>query len=172
MRALAPLAGRPVSLGAFAALVLVGVVAHADAPAEPPASPAPLDRDPPSTERSASPTAAEWLTAAPVLLARTSPKASSCVATRVREWLRVRCATPTFAISLLGGSHEGLAFWIGGEEEGRFGEVQLPLRRGDRRVVQLWATRDDPSGAKVVVPAQVLQEQWVEGEPAPTVTVL
>jgi hypothetical protein len=131
-----------------------------------------LARDVPGPARSALPTAEEWLGATQVKLTRTSPRAAACAASRVREWLRVRCATPTFAISLLGGETDGLSFWIGGEAEGRFGEVQLPLRRGDRRVVQLWATRDSGGGSAAVVPALVLQEVWVEDDAAPTVTVL
>jgi len=131
-----------------------------------------LEGDVPAARRSKAPSAAEWLTARPVKLTRQSPKAASCATTRVREWIRVRCASKTFAISLLGGSTDGLSFWIGTEAEGRFAEVQLPLRRGDRRVVQIWATRDEPSGGSVVEPSLVLQELWVEGDAAPTVTVL
>ena len=128
--------------------------------------------EPPSDERSPVPTAAEWAAATELHASRTSPRAKACRLTRVREWLRVRCAVDTFAISLLGGSNEGLSFWIGPPSEGRFGEVQMPLRRGDRRVVQLWGTKTDPAGVVEIVPSIVVQEAWVEGEPGPIVTVL
>jgi hypothetical protein len=160
--------------------LLAALVAHAEAPdgaasAAPPASagdsaaldPEPLAREVPTIERSKAPTAAEWATARIVKPRIRTPRATACTTRRLREWIRVRCQTPTFAISLLGGSNEGLSFWIGGEAEGRFGEVQLPLRRGDRRVVQLWANE---SG--VTTPSLVLQELWPEGDAAPTVTVL
>ncbi len=142
-------------------------------PSVPVPSDAPLlASDVPAGERSPLPSSAEWTAAKAVKLTRRGPRATSCGATRVREWLRVRCLSTTFAISLLSGSNEALSFWIGGEPEGRFGEVQLPLRRGDRRVVQLWATGADSAGARVVQPSIVLQELWPEGDPAPTVTVL
>lgn len=165
---------RLLALTASAAAALAVLVSAGETPAEQSAaSPAiaTLESDVPGEEASKAPTAAEWLAAAPVKLTRQSPGASSCTAIRVREWLRVRCATPTFAISLLGGNIDGLSFWIGGEAEGRFGEVQLPLRRGDRRVVQLWATRVDGSGSATVEPALVLQELWAPGDASPTVTV-
>lgn len=154
--------------------VLIGVVTR-DAPAgEPPApaAPKPVDLDPPGVEKSQVPTAKEWLAASPVRLSRTSQAAAGCVATRVREWLRVRCPVPTFALSLLGGSNEGLAFWIGSSAEGQPGEVQFPLRRGDRRVIQFWTQEKDREGGTVPAPSLVLQEQWVDGSPAPIVTVL
>lgn len=166
---------RLLALAAAAAAGLAILASAAETPAEQtaPVPPIPtLESDVPGTEASKSPTAQEWAAATPVKLTRQSPRASSCVATRVREWVRVRCATPTFAISLLGGNIDGLSFWIGGEAEGRFGEVQLPLRRGDRRVVQMWATRDDGSGSATVAPALVLQELWAPGDASPTVTVL
>jgi hypothetical protein len=136
------------------------------------APPASLETDPPSPEKSAVPSAKEWVDAGSVQLTRMSPAASGCTAKRTREWLRVRCPVKTFALSLLGGSNEGLAFWIGPEAEGQFGEVQFPLRRGDRRVLQFWGTKTDPAGVGEVVPSLVLQAQWVEGEAAPMVTVL
>jgi hypothetical protein len=77
-----------------------------------------------------------------------------------------------FAVSLLGGSNEGLAFWIGPEEQGSPGEVQFPLRRGDRRVVQFWTQGKDAQGAYVPEPALVLQEHWLAGEESPFISLL
>lgn len=131
-----------------------------------------LSTDVPGTDKSPVPTAKEWLGAGTVELTRRSPSAVGCVATLIREWVRVRCPVRTFAISLLGGSNEGLAFWIGPEEQGQPGEVQFPLRRGDRRVVQLWTYGQDAEGGVVAKPGLVLQEQWVEGDVSPTITVL
>lgn len=176
-----------VALG-VAAIGLVHALTGSEAPAQPaeatpggsaaprvqanPTEPTPFEIDPPGAEKSPPPTAKEWVDASSVKLTRTSPGASGCSARRVREWLRVRCPVNTFAISLLGGSNEGLAFWIGPESEGRFGEVQFPLRRGDRRVVQFWGTKTDPAGVGELAPTLVLQEQWIEGEAAPMVSVL
>ena len=132
----------------------------------------PLTADVPGADKSTVPTAKEWLAAEPVELSRLSPAGATCVATRVREWLRVRCPIKTFAISLLGGSNEGLSFWIGGEAEDRPGEVQFPLRRGDRRVVQFWVERSATGGETVIEPGIVVQEHWLAGDPSPTVSVL
>lgn len=126
----------------------------------------------PGAEKSPVPKHAEWQGAPAVKLTRTSSRASGCVATQVREWLRVRCPHRTFAISLLGGSNEGLAFWIGPEAEGQPGEAQFPLRRGDRRVIQLWEQGKADDGSAVPKPSLILQEQWLDGEPAPTLTLL
>jgi hypothetical protein len=161
--------------GFVAAAVAALAISTREAPAgEPPAAPAPktLDGDPPGPDKSPVPTAKEWLGATPVALSRTSQIGASCVATRVREWLRVRCPIQTFALSLLGGSNEGLAFWIGAQAEGQPGEVQFPLRRGDKRVIQFWTQGKDREGGTVPVPSLVLQEQWTEGEPSPIVTIL
>ncbi len=181
---------RPCGLPALGLVVALGLAAFAasaespgGAPSAPAAAAAPLAAGPtlasdvPGAEISKAPTAAEWTQAKPVTLTRVSPRTASCRAVRLREWIRVRCASKTFAISLLGGDSGGLSFWIGTEPDNLFGEVQLPMRRGDRRVVQLWATRDDPSGVApsgtvVVEPWLVLQELWAEGDAGPTVTVL
>ena len=132
-----------------------------------PSTPAPIP-----SERSAVPTAVEWKSALEVPLSRTSPRAAGCRASRVREWLRVHCDAQTFAISLLGGSSEGLSFWIGAESAGRFGEVQFPLRVGDRRVVQLWKLGPTSDGNTGPRPFLVLQEHWSKRAPAPTITLL
>lgn len=128
---------------------------------------------PPTAARSPAPTAKEWTTAADIKLTRTSPAARGCVARQVREWVRVRCpqATKTFALSLLGGSNEGLSFWIAVDDAAQPGEVQFPVRVGDRRVVQFWI-QGEAKDEGAPRPGLVLQEQWVEGEPAAKISVL
>lgn len=178
--------GPAVLVGLVSATAMFGVLGARSAASQPAVSSAalssatvssssgrvPLDADLPGPEKSAVPTAREWLSATPVRLSRTSRVGAECAATRVREWLRVRCPVKTFALSLLGGSNEGLSFWIGPEAEGQWGEVQFPIRRGDRRVVQFWASREGDAGGLEPKPSVVLQEQWIEGESAPTITVL
>lgn len=148
------------------------------APAEPSAPTAsapgdeekPLDGDAIPAEKSKSPKAAEWLAAPRVKLTRKGPAAATCRAQLVREWLRVRCEGQVFAVSLVGGSPEGVAFWIGGTAAEPFGELLTPVRRGDRRVFQLWAPGKDAAGMFVPKPMLVVQEQWVEGQKSPIVT--
>ena len=121
-------------------------------------------------EKSKSPKATEWTTAPRVKLTRKGPAAATCQAQLVREWMRVRCAGQVFAISLLGGSPEGVAFWIGGTAEEPIGEILTPVRRGDRRVFQLWAPSKDAAGVFAPKPMLVVQEQWVEGQKDPILT--
>jgi hypothetical protein len=130
----------------------------------------PLDGDAIPAEKSRSPKVTEWPAAPQVKLTRKGPAAASCHARLLREWMRVRCEGQVFAVSLLGGSPEGVAFWIGGTAEEPFGEILTPVRRGDRRVFQLWAPGKDAAGAFVAKPMLVVQEQWVEGQRTPIVT--
>ncbi len=177
-----------VSLAVLAASVLVsgaGIVelaARAEAPGAGPGAvrPEPLRGADLPREKSKAPTVEEWRAAGVARSVKLSRQGlTPCTAVRVREWLRVRCyrdegdgSGEPFAISLLGGSNDGLSFWIGDEHGKPFSEVQLPLRSGDRRVVQLWSAVRDAAGTSVVTPSWVIQEHWVEGEPDPTVTLL
>ena len=129
-----------------------------------------LAKELPDGRLSAVPTAKEWQTARRVTLSRSSAAAEKCTAVHVREWLRVRCPFTTSAISVLGGSGHGVSFWIGPEAEGRFGEVQLSVQRGDRRVIQLWQPRKNDAAA--FDPLFVLQVHWLEGAAHPTLTLL
>jgi hypothetical protein len=72
---------------------------------------------------------------------------------------------------VLGGSSAEVSFWIDHDER-RGGEVQFPLRRGDRRVVQIWAGEADAAGVFKPRPALVIQEHWLEDRAAPTVTAM
>lgn len=132
----------------------------------------PLDAEPFPGEPSKQPTAAEWAAAPRVRLTRMGPAAAGCRAYRTREWLRFRCPDLVVAaISLLGGRAEGVAFWTTppkGSDLPRGGEVMLPLRPGDRRVIQLLTFGPGYDGPFTILPAVVLQEQWLEGDPAPT----
>ncbi len=163
---------------AFGILALAAIAWPSAAPAGPsdPAANAPGDEEKPldgdaiPAEKSKSPKSPEWLTAPRVKLTRKGPAAASCRAHLVREWLRVRCEGQVFAISLVGGSPEGVAFWIGGTAAEPFGEILTPVRRGDRRMFQLWAPGQDAAGMFVPKPMLVVQEQWVEGQKSPIVT--
>ncbi|MFT3776644.1 MAG: hypothetical protein QM820_65740 [Minicystis sp.] len=130
----------------------------------------PLTFIPIPADRTSVPKPSEWASAVRVRLTRQGPAAAPCSAWALREWLRVRCATDVFALSLLGGELDGVAFWI--DAKTKEGEVILPLRRGGRHVVQLWKSGKDAQGAFAPEPLVLLQQHWVEGEPAPVVTLL
>lgn len=138
-----------------------------------------LDADPFPGEPSKQPTAAEWAAAQRVRLSRVGPAAAGCRAYRLREWMRIRCPDLSVsAISLLGGKTEGVAFWITpskSRESGemtRGGEAMFPIRRGDRRVIQILTFGPGYDGPFTLLPAIVVQEQWLDDEPAPTVTAM
>lgn len=154
------------------ALALAAFAWAPDVPAGPPdaekgASPGPVTPLAEITfpdQKSAPPKLGEWLDAPIVGLSRLGPAAAGCRARLVREWMRIRCVGQVFAVSLLAGTPDGIAFWIGGTDGDVFGEVLMPLRRGDRRVFQLWAPGQDAAGVFVPKPMLVVQEQWVTGE--------
>ena len=119
--------------------------------------------------RSPSPKLTDWTSAVRVRPTRRSP-AASCRVELVREWLRVRCAGEAFAISLLGGDFEGIAYWI--DPTTKEGEVLMPLRVGGKHVFQLWKAGKDRAGAFAPEPTLVVQQYWLEGAAAPTLTIL
>jgi hypothetical protein len=156
---------------AFAVLATPNLApADGDAGSEPEA--APLDAEPFPAEATPLPKAEEWARAGRVKLTRTGAAAESCRGYRVREWLRVRCSMKTFALSLLGGNAQGLAFWIGAEKEGQPGEALFPMRPGDRRVIALWIPGTDAHGQFAPKQALVIQEQWIVGEKTPIVSAM
>jgi hypothetical protein len=136
-----------------------------------------LDVDPPGAEISKEPKIEEWKTAAPVKLARGVP---ACSAYRVREWLKIHCAGfPGAGVSLLAGSRDGVQVWVdpsGGEGSAamakpRDAEIILPLRRGDGRLFQIAQFGEGYDGPIGWNNAYSVSEYWVDGEPAPIVTV-
>ncbi len=131
-----------------------------------------LDVDPPSAEKTKSPSFDEWAKASKVLLTRAGPAAAPCTAYRVREWLKVRClGTQPHAMVVLGGDAAEISFWID-KDDRRGGEVQMPMRRGDRRVVQIWAGSTDAAGVFKAKPALIIQEYWLDNLAAPIVTAM
>jgi hypothetical protein len=120
------------------------------------------------SERSPSPKVADWTTAIRVRPTRRSP-AASCRVEIVREWMRAKCAGEAFAISMLGGDIDGIAYWI--DPATKEGEVLMPLRRGGKHVFQFWKPGRDRTGAFAPEPGLVVQQYWLEGAAAPTVTI-
>lgn len=167
----------PFPLVALVALASASSPATAQAPpagsaAAAPDEAVPLDVDPPGPEKTKSPTFDEWAKAKKVRLTRAGPAAAPCTAFRVREWLKVRCiGTKPHAMVVLGGDAGEVSFWIDRDDR-RGGEVQLPLRKGDRRVVQIWTGGVDQAGNFKPRPSLIIQESWLEDRAAPTVTAM
>ncbi len=136
-----------------------------------------LDADPPSAEVSKTPKLEEWIAAPKVKLARNVP---GCSAYRVREWLKIHCSGfPGAGVSLVTGSRDGVLVWVdpaGGDgpdamAKPRDAEVVFPLRRGDGRIFQIAQFGEGYDGPIGWNNAYAISEYWVDGEPAPIVTI-
>lgn len=178
-------AGLLVAAGAVAVAAIAGADARADEDVAYAPTPAPRLQVATSTPgfadgafdeaASSKPTADEWKSAPEVEPTRRGPRSAGCHVWRVREWIRVSCPhLVTASIAMLGGNPEGMAFWIDPAKEGddgklpAGGEVLFPVRRGDRRVVQLLSFGAGYEGPFTQLPALVVQESWLAGEERPT----
>ncbi len=112
----------------------------------------------------------EWPAAPRVRPTRRSAAAAGCRVYVLREWMRLRCPGDPFAMSMLGGDLDGIAFWI--DAATKEGEVLIPLRRGGKHVVQIWKAGKDANGGFVAQPTLLLQQYWLEGAPVPVIIVL
>ncbi len=131
------------------------------------------------TEESKKPTPEEWRDAKEVQPTRMGPRAKDCHVYRVREWVRISCPDlVTATIAVLGGTATGYAFWIDPQKEGKDaklpagGEIQFPVRKGDRRVVQMLTFGPGYEGPLTQLPALVVQEHWLDDEVEPIMTIL
>jgi hypothetical protein len=136
----------------------------------------PIDFEPiPLDEKDAKPPMpSEWQTATRVRFTRKGPRAEGCRAWRTRSWLKIHCDAQTTAASLVGGSFRGVSLWMPEAKEGlpapHAGQVMFPIKPGDRRIFELFSF-GETYGGSMVSPGLVLQEYWIEGEPAPTIVL-
>lgn len=155
------------------AVALVVEVARPDSPPQPAAG-AWLPPD----ARSDRPAEADWANAEPLALARPH---RSCTAKRIREWARVQCKRdpkaeePYLGIRVVGGSHEDVRVSdpADGKKFARDVAVVFPVRKGDRRVIELVGAQPIPWKSFTVYEKLelVVSEEWLPSEPAPTITV-
>lgn len=120
----------------------------------------------------------EWKNAIPVDVERGSYASRDCVLIRVREWLKIKCNLAVGAIYQHAGNPEGVAFWVHPKpeiwstiDEANGGEMIFPLRVGDRRLLQFFVLRRDPCTSVGFEPSVLVDENWIEGESAPTVVI-
>jgi len=126
-----------------------------------------FDAKPPPRDRSEPPSREDWAKAPLADDVRVTDP--GCQAKRIREYYRLSCDMGQ-AIGLVAGSREGIEFGCPKEtRDTDFCEeawVVFPMRMGDRRVFQFfrWA-KWGPT------PNSVATAQWLEGDPAPMVTL-
>jgi hypothetical protein len=133
-----------------------------------------FDEQPFGDAKTPAPTPEEWKAQKPVAITDRLPR--DCNAYRVREWIKINCATlMTSEIALLGGAREGVSLFIPPRPQDRSfstgGEVIFPVRRGDRRMFD-WSTfgegYEGPMGVEL---AFVISESWVSDEPTPIIII-
>lgn len=135
------------------------------------------DQPPPDT-KSEPPTPDEWNGAEQVALLGELPE--HCTAKLVREWLQIRCAANGGSLSVISGSREGVSASLvpmsfkPGASEPTTGSstVVMPIRRGDRRVMQLMTMSFAEYSGNVWPHLELLiSEQWLDDQTGPWVSV-
>ncbi|APR87516.1 Cytochrome c551 peroxidase [Minicystis rosea] len=116
-----------------------------------------IDAEPWPEVASPEPSRVEWNAAPLVRLARSI----GCKAKRAREWVRIECANGN-QLLMAGGTRAGLTLSANPELDVK-PTVVFPVRRGDRRVIQLGTSW------KWMTPFAVLSEQWLDGDPHPLI---
>lgn len=100
----------------------------------------------------------------------------TCTLQRVREWNRITCDAANATVTLVTGTRDGCSLWANPDKA----QILFPVRRGDRRVIELRPHAkvvtvegnygpnqfEQPGGGPVV-----FSETWLEGEDAPTLVV-
>lgn len=125
-----------------------------------------LADDPPSEEKSKAPTRAEWTGATELRAARSTE--SRCAVRRLREWVRIQCTSVGGnGFSVVSGDRAGIEYGRIGEEGFDGSWLVFPLRRNDRRMIQLhgwtkWGWTPD----------LLISEQWLAGDKGPIVTIV
>jgi len=122
-------------------------------------------------EPSKVPTAAEWAAAEPVRINRGDP--GPCAASRVREWLRLRCPD-WIGGGLVAGDPKGVSITAFGQvgelENHAVTTLVLPLTRGEAKIVsfmQLGQEYNSDSYAE----GGTLSVVWRRGHPDPTLVM-
>jgi len=145
-----------------------------DADAGPPPLPA-FDEQPFPEEKSPRPKDAEWTTAPILGLSDGGNARYACTAQRIREWMRFACKTDLAAVTMLGGNapEDVLVRLAPMKEEWErvppAGEVVLPVRRGDRRVIEWTGVEFGYKWSMAASSYATIDEHWLPEEEKPYV---
>jgi hypothetical protein len=136
-----------------------------------------FDAEPFPPDKTPAPSPAEWKAAPRVRLTRRAQRAEACNAYRVREWIKIHCATSIAGMRLLAGSTDGIALWVTESPTPRdvgttgFGELVFPVRPGDRRVFEVFGVEFEYEGWGTF-PLLLVEEMWRTGAAKPEVALL
>lgn len=138
--------------------------------------PEPLESQSIPKEPSPVPKLEEWKTAIQVAVKRRSTESLHCRAFLIREWLKIKCDLLVAAIQQHGGSPDNVFFWIGDYDGFSWdvingGEVILPMRPGDQRVIEFFRMFPETCFGRQALPWIIVDETWVEGDANPTVVI-
>ncbi len=122
----------------------------------------------------------EWKAAEEVALRGQLPDA--CSAHLVREWLRIHCPHGGGAVSVVSGSASDVDVRLapvrlittpqGSTTDPGGTAIAFPLRRGDRRIVQVTAQGEQSyDGGFYPWPMMLISVQWLDDQPGPWVSV-
>jgi hypothetical protein len=129
-----------------------------------------LFESPPPDARTSAPSPAAWEGAQQVHLERPLPE--NCQARLQAEWLRIRCRTRETRIpangAVLSGDTDGVDFLLS-RAEGGIADVVMPLRRGDRRTVQLLRSNGGSEGVIGQELMLLVSVDWLDRGAGPTV---
>jgi hypothetical protein len=125
--------------------------------------------DLPPPDRSPRPKPVEWKKGTPFRLDHPLPH--ECHAVRVREWVRVSCEGLGAAVGIVAGPSEGFNADLTPENPVKTYHFEFPMRRGERRLLQVTGTTVSSYDDSLRWAAQpwFLSSQWNEDE-APTLT--
>lgn len=116
------------------------------------------------------PAASEWRGARPFPLPHAP---TGCRGMRIREWLRIACASGPLDVALVAGDSDGVIVddgwrgWDSGVAYSGGPSIVMPIRRGDRRYLEIDAHQ--PFGAPYAW--LTVSESWLAGEAQPDIVV-
>jgi hypothetical protein len=96
-------------------------------------------------------------------------RGANCDALRINEWIRVSCRGEFRNAELLGGSGEGMEVYSTGFFENQRFHVVMPVRRGDRRMVQLIGFSFFSYHGSSFTADVLLSELWLDDDDEPTI---
>ena len=141
-------------------LMFVSTIALAAPKATFEATPVPATSSP-------TPVATEWNTATSIAL----KWSFGCSAQLKREWVRVSCPGAPVRLAVIDGDRSDVTF-VAEPTPRASSTVIFPLRRGERRAIQLWSiVEDETLDVRDRGTVRLVAAYWLEDEARPVLTI-